>query len=273
MPVVLACSVLLLVALTGCCGLKAISVHRESRTWWRNRLSARSSRALPFALPSAKKSSYEETSSLAKGVVGGLTSLLNLLSPRPENEEPRVYKKKKLTPSEIKKGIVEDFRKGYLFSGEIEPEIYWETCTFTDPTLSFQGLSTFENNLMAISPALDRFLGDNACVLYSLTEDRRERSISTRWRMVGDIKLLPFWNPRLNLGGQTTFSYSASDSESGGRVESYYEQWDISAAEALLQLLGQPSTLSVAEIAEEEASDGAMVVNFYSNETQVRTVL
>lgn len=215
------------------------------------------------------QSYYEETSPLAKGVVAGLTSLFNILSPQPE-VKPREYKKARLNDAEIVRGILDDFRRGYLFSGEIEAECYSEDCVFTDPTLSFQGLRKFESNIASIKPVLDTFLGANACILYSLTQDKRKREVYTKWRMIGDIKIIPgLWTPRLDLGGQTTFSYDPR--ENGGRVRDYYERWDISAGEALLQLLGRASPQSVEEIAKEEAIT-AKVVNF-SDDSGMRAVL
>ena len=46
----------------------------------------------------------------------------------------------------------DDFRRGYLFSGEINPEIYAPNCVFTDPTLSFSGLNTFRRNINNLKP-------------------------------------------------------------------------------------------------------------------------
>ena len=217
---------------------------------------------------SSDGSRYVETSSAAKAVVSGLTSLLNVLFPQPMTQ-PRIYKKDRIRGSEIVDGIYEDFRRGYLFSGDIQAEIYSEDCVFTDPTLSFKGLSTFERNIASIKPALDAFLGDNACILYSLSQDKENRQIYTKWRMIGDIKLLPFWTPRLDLGGQTTFTYERNG---GGRINDYYEKWDISAGDALLQLLGRSSLQSVHEIAKEETAT-AKVVNYFSDTAKTRTLL
>ena len=111
-------------------------------------------------------------------MVAGLTSLFNILSPQPE-VKPREYKKARLNDADIVRGIVEDFRRGYLFSGEIEAECYSEDCVFTDPTLSFRGLRKFESNIASIKPVLGTFLGANACILYSLTQDKRKREVYT----------------------------------------------------------------------------------------------
>ena len=73
---------------------------------------------------------------------------------------------------------------------------FTESCVFTDPTLSFKGLRTFEKNIESVEGVLDKFLGANLCVLYGL-EKGKDGSVKTRWRMVGDIKLP--WRPRLDL--------------------------------------------------------------------------
>ena len=112
-----------------------------------------------------ESSSYGETGGGVKVVIQALTSLSNLLLPKSEVLE-RIYQKADLTPSEIFDGVIGDFRNGYLFSGKIDSEIYDEECIFTDPTLSFKGLSTFERNIKAIKPALDFFVGDSMVVLY-----------------------------------------------------------------------------------------------------------
>jgi Uncharacterized conserved protein (DUF2358) len=185
-------------------------------------------------LSSTKSSNYAETGDGVKAIVQALTSISNLLLPKSEAFE-RVYQKVNLTPSEILDGVVGDFRNGYLFSGKIDTEIYDEQCVFTDPTLSFKGLSTFERNIKAIKPALDFFVGDSMVVLYDCKIDLEVKEIKALWRMSGDIKLP--WKPRIELTGNTVLSY---DADKGGRIVDYYERWDLPAATALLQLL-QPS--------------------------------
>jgi hypothetical protein len=185
-------------------------------------------------LSSTKSSNYAETGGGVKAIIQALTSILNLLLPKSEAFE-RVYQKVNLTPSEILDGVIGDFRNGYLFSGKIDTEIYDEQCVFTDPTLSFKGLSTFERNIKAIKPALDFFVGDSMVVLYDCKIDLEVKEIKALWRMSGDIKLP--WKPRIELTGNTVLSY---DTDKGGRIVDYYERWDLPAATALLQLL-QPS--------------------------------
>jgi hypothetical protein len=143
----------------------------------------------------------------------------------------RIYGKKNISPDELFSRIREDFRRGYLFSGDIDPEIYEENCVFTDPTLTFSGLTTFLRNIQSLQPVLNYFLRDRLVVLYSLKNCRSSNSIEAKWRMSGDIALP--WNPRIELTGKTKFSYT----NKSGRIYSYYENWDISATDALLQLI------------------------------------
>ena len=65
-------------------------------------------------------------------------------------------------------GLVPDFEENeYLWSGKITAELYDEDCVFTDPTLSFTGLATFERNLANLDPWIERFVppGRRSCEL------------------------------------------------------------------------------------------------------------
>lgn len=166
----------------------------------------------------------------------------------------RIYKKKYLEKEEVLKGLEGDFERGYLFSGQIDPEIFDSECTFTDPTLSFKGLSTFERNIASIKPLIDTFIGDSIIVLYAIdflkslpdktlhNNDKNENpnAIVAKWRMSGEIRYLP-WRPRIELTGQTR--YTLAPKERGGRIFDYFETWNIPTGQALLQLL-QPSSVN-----------------------------
>jgi hypothetical protein len=45
-----------------------------------------------------------------------------------------------------------DYERAYLWTGLIDDTLYCEDCTFTDPTLSFKGLSTFKRNVASLRP-------------------------------------------------------------------------------------------------------------------------
>jgi hypothetical protein len=189
---------------------------------------------LNAASPS-RSSSYAETGGGVKAIIQGLTSLTNLFV---DSTVPaRVYEKEYLTPIEVLNGVIGDFENGYLFSGNIDAQIYDEDCVFTDPTLSFKGLSTFERNIKALKPILDKFVGDTLVVLYDCQINEEDKTIRADWRMSGAIGAP--WRPRIELTGNTVLTY---DPDRGGRVVDYYESWDLTAAVALSQLL-QPSKI------------------------------
>lgn len=118
------------------------------------------------------------------------------------------------------------------FAGNIDASLYDPDCVFTDPTLSFKGLDTFQRNVANLRPILNRLVPDGACDLFGIDLEEGACEVCARWRMYGTLRLP--WRPRIDLTGQTRFRYAP---ERGGRVVEYREQWDLSAAEALLQLV------------------------------------
>jgi hypothetical protein len=147
---------------------------------------------------------YAQTSASVKGVVGGLTALTNALFPASTATAPRVRAQATVSPTDVLKGVVKDFENGYLFSGEIESEIYAEDCSFTDPTLTFTGLGTFERNIQALKPLLNVFVGDTLVVLYDAVLNKNTREVSTKWRMSGNVRLP--WGPAIELTGNTVLT-------------------------------------------------------------------
>ena len=138
-----------------------------------------------------------------------------------------------LTSAMVLDGLRRDFVENeYLWSGRITPELYDEDCVFTDPTLTFSGLSTFEANLANLDPYIERFVppAGRAVELDSL-ELADDGAVEARWRMVGDIAVP--WKPRLDLRGCTRYTLGGD----GGRIVRYDESWAITPAEALLQLV------------------------------------
>ena len=82
-------------------------------------------------------------------------------------------------------GLRRDFVENeYLWSGRITPELYDEDCVFTDPTLTFSGLSTFEANLANLDPYIERFVppAGRAVELDSL-ELADDGAVEARWRI------------------------------------------------------------------------------------------
>ncbi|KAK3241467.1 hypothetical protein CYMTET_37964 [Cymbomonas tetramitiformis] len=137
------------------------------------------------------------------------------------------------TLDELLDGIREDYvDRNYLWTGDIRADLYDEDCTFTDPTLSFKGLSTFQNNVANLNKIVDVLVEENGTELYSIELLAEEEKVCASWRMYGTFKLP--WRPRLNVKGRTEFSY---DPDNGNRVFSYDEFWKLSAKDALLQLV------------------------------------
>jgi len=194
------------------------------------------------SIQSTLLSSQKKPPNISQIIVSGLTQLFagaDAVSMNDDNNN-RKYNKKLLTVNEVQEGIRRDFVNGYLFSGSIDSEIYAESCVFTDPTLSFKGLTRFEKNIKAIKPLIDTFIDDSLVVLYDLKEARyndenmnqEKLAIKARWRMSGGIKLP--WNPRIELTGQTRYTL---DTTNDNRIIDYFETWNLPATTALQQLL------------------------------------
>jgi len=180
-------------------------------------------------------STIQGTSAATKNLVSSLTAVLNALGNKSQEVKPvRVRKFASLSSAEVLEGIRTDFVDNeYLWSGNISPEIYDEGCSFTDPTLSFNGLSTFEKNLANLKPWIERFVpAENRRVeLRSIAIKDGGTAVEAEWRMVGNIELP--WRPRLDLEGRTRYVLAGD----GGRISSYDEAWAITPSAALRQLI------------------------------------
>ncbi|WZN65635.1 hypothetical protein HKI87_12g71950 [Chloropicon roscoffensis] len=118
-----------------------------------------------------------------------------------------------ISPEDLLEGLRSDYEdRNYLFTGDVDPDLYAIDCVFTDPTISFQGLETFQKNLENLSPIVDFFLQEGKTTLYSIALDEPGQ---------------------LDVKGQTVFTF---DDESG-RVVDYRETWATEPGEALRQLL------------------------------------
>eukprot|EP00614_Pseudopedinella_elastica_P029200 CAMPEP_0172632430 /NCGR_PEP_ID=MMETSP1068-20121228/184317_1 /TAXON_ID=35684 /ORGANISM="Pseudopedinella elastica, Strain CCMP716" /LENGTH=599 /DNA_ID=CAMNT_0013443829 /DNA_START=97 /DNA_END=1896 /DNA_ORIENTATION=+ len=185
--------------------------------------------------------SFRGTSDATKGLVSGLTKAVNMFGGQTAaSAGPRTRKFAKLSSKQILEGLRADFEEEeYLWSGKITPELYDEDCVFTDPTLSFRGLSTFEANLANLDPYIERLVPagpGRRCELRAirlLPSAGRSAPpvVEAEWRMVGRFALP--WRPVLDLGGRTRYTLAGE----GGRISSYDESWAISAGEALRQLV------------------------------------
>lgn len=184
-------------------------------------------------------STFAGTSTVVKAVVGSLTAIVNVIFPprslTPEEQVALAARQAarqsapQLELQTLMDGLREDFRRQYLFTGQIDPNLYDDDCVFTDPTLSFTGLATFERNLASLRPVLDAVLGETRVELYSL--EASETCVTASWRMSGGIRLP--WRPRIELRGRTRYTF---DTSRKGRIVRYDEFWESSAAEQLLAL-------------------------------------
>ena len=175
------------------------------------------------------------TSSLTRGIVASLTRVVNAIGGGDANAPvaKRERRGASLTSEEVLEGLRADFVDNeYLWSGKITPELYDEDCIFTDPTLSFAGLSTFETNLENLDPYINRFVPPSSrSVELKALRFVDEETIEAEWRMLGQLQLP--WKPRLDLDGRTRYTLGGE----GGRITSYDESWAITPAEALWQLV------------------------------------
>mmetsp|Transcript_18733 Transcript_18733/g.36440 ORF Transcript_18733/g.36440 Transcript_18733/m.36440 type:complete len:291 (+) Transcript_18733:3-875(+) len=189
--------------------------------------------ANPNAESSTAANSYGSSSTGVKAVVSGLTNLVNAFMRREADlatvERPE---RDSITPQELLKGIEGDYERRYLWTGDIDPYLYDYDCVFTDPTLSFSGLETFQRNLANLRPFIDTLVQDDCAVeMYSCNLSPDEQKITASWRMVGRLKVP--WTPTIDLNGTTVFTYAPTK---GNRITDYRETWETPPASVLWQL-------------------------------------
>ncbi|CAM9235226.1 unnamed protein product, partial [Ectocarpus sp. 12 AP-2014] len=115
-------------------------------------------------------SEFEQTSGPVKAFVGGLTDLFVRFAGGDEDSEALsadTSAKASLSEAELEAGIRKEYAKNYLWTGDINEDLYEEDCSFTDPTLSFSGLSTYKRNVGSLQGVLDLFVRNSRSVLYS----------------------------------------------------------------------------------------------------------
>jgi hypothetical protein len=180
---------------------------------------------------------FDSTPRAVRGLVSALTAVINTLNPPPPLEQS-TEARPAVSREQLLAGLREEFEERlYLWTGDISPQLYELDCRFTDPTLSFIGLATFQRNLASLQPVLRALLNSREVDLLSLelvdSSDSAEAGyVEAAWRMGANIAAP--WQPRLELTGRTRFTFSVA---SQGRIARYDERWDIPASEALLQLV------------------------------------
>ena len=137
--------------------IRASSGERDEASI-RERETNQESTSVSGSQPSSSLSSFEGTSPALTALVELLTRVVNFFGNSGEGEKQEEGQAKAvkpitttappLTEDELLQGLKADFEKNqYLWTGKITPELYCQSCTFTDPTLSFSGLETFLKNL------------------------------------------------------------------------------------------------------------------------------
>ena len=116
--------------------------------------------------------------------------VVNFFGKRDADEQIESDKRLPLTVEELARGIREDFTtREYLWTGQITPDLYDFNCQFTDPTLTFNGLSTFQRNLSNLDPLIKRFVGRKTCELKAQSVSEEDSVIVCEWRMYGELNL------------------------------------------------------------------------------------
>ena len=183
---------------------------------------------------SGKYSDYSETSSAVKTIVSGMTAVANTLRQRMKKREEDVSSSLSSSPSSLKKlrngnpartvemlerRIADEFRvKEYLWTGDIDVDLFSLKCVFTDPTLSFTGLETFRDNLESLQPSLRRIApeGKRRVELRECGKDEDSADVVVaKWRMVGNLQLP--WRPKIDIQGRNSISVSERESGRCGR--------------------------------------------------------
>jgi hypothetical protein len=245
---------------------------RAKKTWRGQRVSASNERESSSSSSSSSYSysDYSETSSFVKTVVSGMTNVANGLRKKSNDSDdassPLRFDNPAKTKTELSNRIADEFRvKEYLWTGDIDCDLFSLACTFTDPTLSFTGLRTFRENLESLQPSLRRIApeGKRRVELRACGVLADSDVVVAKWRMVGNLQLP--WQPKIDIEGETRFQFrrefvdddmnvtdesscsSRSSRSSDGdedeakqtclRVVSYRETWSTSASDALWQLV------------------------------------
>lgn len=186
--------------------------------------------------------SYGDTSAGVRGIVSSLTGIINavagVLGGKNEDTVDRAARiqeqlERPIAIDDLLDGVRADYvDRMYLWTGDIDPDLYDEDCVFTDPTLSFKGLSQFQKNIANLKPILDALVKEPQVDLFSCELDAELQRVKASWRMRADIGLP--WRPAIDLNGRTTFVY---DPRRGNRIIDYIEEWDEEAGAVLMQLL------------------------------------
>lgn len=191
-------------------------------------------------------STYETSDASSKGIVSGLTQLVNFIMGKSTSQQEQLNQlpPPPASPTDLLSKIRDDYvENNYLWTGNIYVSAFAEDCRFTDPTLSFVGRDKFISNVQNLRPVVDALIEEGGCEskLLDISLNEEDGYVQSRWNMVGDLTGLP-WKPRIDVIGRTKFWYKKDDDHF--RVFFYDEKWEMPAAKALLQLVTKPGTIS-----------------------------
>jgi len=147
---------------------------------------------------SSKTLSYDDTDAGSKGLVGGLTAIINSLSSssssssridattdstdtgtaattisktdeestsqssQSQSQSSNLPQKQKAAPSssqELLERVRRDYtERNYLWTGDLDIDCFTDDCRFTDPTISFVGTDAYTTNTQNLVPIVDAFV-------------------------------------------------------------------------------------------------------------------
>lgn len=198
-----------------------------------------------------ESNSYESSASAIKGIVSSLTSISNFFSLQDNQSESlkqAATTSTQLDPPTTTEQPLERIRadyteNNYLWTGKLDTSAFTPNCKFTDPTISFEGIDKYLQNVGNLIPIVEFLLGDEQYSQSKLLEiSSTEQYIETRWNMIGELNKLP-WKPKVDVIGRTKFWYVKCDDEAV-RVYFYDEEWEIPAGMALLQFVTPANTIA-----------------------------
>ncbi|KAL3944466.1 MAG: hypothetical protein SGBAC_001443 [Bacillariaceae sp.] len=179
--------------------------------------------------------SYSDTDAASKGFVSTLTNVFNAAA-APSEDNTRERRDPPQNVKDLQSRLREDYEtNNYLWTGKLDLDCFNESCRFTDPTLTFEGIDKFKQNTDSLIPLVERFVENYQSVLLDIR--RTDQYVETRWNMVGELNGL-FWKPKIDVIGRTKFWFNPEDY----LVYFYDESWEIPAYQALLQLITPANT-------------------------------
>ncbi|XP_074311474.1 uncharacterized protein LOC141647250 isoform X2 [Silene latifolia] len=176
--------------------------------------------------------SKNQTPSLLKFAVSGVTEVLRIFSTGNNNGMDRVMAKEKeeLSVSGVDDvlGILKsDYDNAYFVTGTFSLSIYAGDCLFEDPTIKFRGIELYSRNIQLLVP----FFEQPSIVLNNIDKgvnSDRDFVLAT-WSLRSYLKLP--WRPLIAVEGSTIY-----DLNDEYKIVRHAESWNISALEAVGQI-------------------------------------